>query len=163
MDGYDRKILQELRRNGRITNQELSERINLSPSPCLRRVRAMEESGVIAGYTTIIDQSKLGKSVTLFVRVKLERHNRTGVAEFERGVQNSENVLACYLISGEYDYLLHIIMDNLESYEEFVRTELHNLAGVSGIDSGFAYGCIKQPTGVYVSGDLQPRTMRKAP
>ena len=151
MDSYDRKILRELRNNGRITNQELSERINLSPSPCLRRVRAMEEAGIITGYTTVVDQAKLGLPVTLFVRVKLERHNREGVAEFERGVRAAEHVLACYLISGEYDYLLHIIAEDLQAYEKFVRTELHNLAGVAGIDSGFAYGCVKQPTGLYAS------------
>ena len=152
MDSYERNILKELRENGRMTNQELSERINLSPSPCLRRVRAMEESGLIVGYTTVIDQAVLGKPVTLFVRIKLQQHNKQGVAEFERGIIESENVLACYLVSGEYDYLLHIIAEDLNSYEKFVRTELHNLPGVAGIDTGFAYGCIKPPSGLYVAG-----------
>lgn len=151
MDDQDHRILRELRRNGRITNQELSEKVNLSPSPCLRRVRAMEEAGLIAGYTAVIDQAKFGKPVTLFVRVKISNHCRDAVSEFENSVQQMDNVLSCYLISGDYDYMLHVIVESTDDYERFVRDRLHKLSCVSGIDSGFAYGCIKRTHGLFVS------------
>lgn len=150
MDNYDKEILKELRENGRITNQELSDRINLSPSPCLRRVRALEKSGMIAGYTARMSQKALGYEVTLFVRIKIQRHSKDAVEQVENSIKLLEDVVSCYLIGGAYDYLLHVVVRDLDDYERFLRNELHRIPGISEIDSGFAYGCIKPPSTLFV-------------
>lgn len=148
MDMYDSKILRELRQNGRLTNQELAERIGLSPSPCHRRVRNLEAQGIIAGYTAIIDQSKLGYEVNLFIRVKINRHANDTVENVEKGLRELEEVVFCFLISGSYDYLLFVRTKTLNDYEKFLRKKLHYLEGIAEIDTGFAYGCVKAPFGL---------------
>ena len=112
MDEFDYRIIRELQQNGRITNQELSERVSLSPSPCLRRLRTLESDGIIAGYTIVIDQEKFGRPVSLFVRVRIDQHNKKAIEEFERGVKTLVEVVSCYLISGKYDYLLQIVSED---------------------------------------------------
>lgn len=143
MDSKDRQIVQALQTDGRLTNQDLSERVNLSPSPCLRRVRLLEEQGVITGYTALVDQKAWGLPITVFIRIKLERHGDEAVNAFERTIQDMPQVMDCWLMTGRSDYLLRVIAADLEDYERFVRRELQRVPGVASIDTSFAYGSVK--------------------
>jgi len=144
MDSKDRQILTELQANGRLTNQELSERVNLSPSPCLRRVRIMEEAGVIRGYTALVDQKAWGLPVTVFIRIKLERHSDEAVQTFERAMLDMDEVMDCWLMTGRSDYQLRVIAADLDAYEAFVRGKLQPVPGIAAIDTSFAYGSVKR-------------------
>ncbi len=144
MDSKDRQILQELQANGRLTNQELSERVNLSPSPCLRRLRLLEEQGVITGYAALVDQKAWGLPVTVFIRIKLERHGDEAVQAFERAIIEMPKVMDCWLMTGRSDYLLRVIAADLDDYEQFVRRDLQRVPGIASIDTSFAYGRVKQ-------------------
>ena len=148
MDIKDRQIIRELQKNGRLTNLELAERVNLSPSPCLRRLRSLENTGVIQGYTALVDQKAYGVPLTVFVSVALEKHSREAVRSFERKVGEIDAILDCFLTTGDADYMLRVLVSDLEAYENFVRTELHALPGIRSIDSRFAYGVVKN-THVY--------------
>lgn len=143
MDSKDRQILHELQGDGRLTNQELSERVNLSPSPCLRRVRLLEEQGVIRGYTALVDQKSWGLPVTVFIRIKLERHGDEAVNAFEQAIISMPQVMDCWLMTGRSDYLLRVIASDLDDYEHFVRRELQRVPGIASIDTSFAYGSVK--------------------
>lgn len=144
MDIKDRQIIRELQKDGRLTNQELAARVSLSPSPCLRRLRHLEETGIIKGYTAVVDQKAFGLPVTCFVRVRLVQHSKEGVKAFEDAIELIEEVQDCYLMTGDCDYLLKIIVKDLEAYETLVRTRIHQIAGVASMDTGFAYGKVKQ-------------------
>lgn len=148
MDGKDRQIIRALQINGRLTNQELSEKVNLSPSPCSRRVHALEERGVIAGYTALVDQKAYGLPLTVFIRIRLDQHSKEAVARFEHGVAEIDEILDCFLMTGVADYLLRVIVADLDAYESFVRSRLHAIPGIASIDTSFAYGIVKQ-TQVY--------------
>ena len=143
MDSKDRQILRELQSDGRLTNQDLSERVNLSPSPCLRRVRLMEEQGIIKGYTALVDQKAWGLPVTVFIRLKLERHSDEAVNAFEQAIIAMPQVMDCWLMTGRSDYLLSVIAADLDDYERFVRRELQRVPGIASIDTSFAYGSVK--------------------
>jgi len=143
MDSKDRQILRELQGDGRLTNQDLSERVNLSPSPCLRRVRLMEEQGVIKGYTALVDPKAWGLPVTVFIRLKLERHSDEAVNAFEHAIIAMPQVMDCWLMTGRSDYLLRVIAADLDDYERFVRRELQRVPGIASIDTSFAYGSVK--------------------
>jgi DNA-binding Lrp family transcriptional regulator len=144
MDKTDRKILRELQRNGRVSNQELAERVNLSPSPCLRRVKQLEKSGLIKGYTAEVDNEAYGLPIIVFVSVQLERHSAEVVKKFEMAVKHVENVLECYVMTGSADYLLKVMVKDLHDYEHFVRHELHEIGNIASIDTSFAYGVVKR-------------------
>lgn len=144
MDKIDHAIVKELQTNGRLTNQELAERINLSPSPCLRRVRNLEESGIITGYRAIIDPKKYGLNVTIFARITLQQHNKDIVTNFESAIQDLDEVMECYLLTGSADYLLRIMLRDLDDYDRFMRQKLHNIKGISAINTSFAFGEIKK-------------------
>lgn len=144
MDEKDLQIIRELQNDGRLTNQELAERVNLSPSPCLRRLRRLEETGVIKGYTALIDQKAFGLPLTVFVRVRLERHTEDGVKAFEARIRGIDAILDCYLTTGGADYILRVVVPSLDDYETFVRKELHALPGLQSIDTSFAFGVVKQ-------------------
>lgn len=144
MDSKDYQILAALQENGRLTNQELSERVNLSPSPCLRRVRIMEAVGLIRGYTALVDQKMFGLPVTVFIRVKLERHDDETVAAFETAIMGLREVMDCWLMTGQWDYQLRVLAADLEAYEKFVRGKLQKVAGIAAIDTSFAYSRVKQ-------------------
>ena len=143
MDSKDRQIVQALQAEGRLTNQDLSDRVNLSPSPCLRRVRLLEEQNVIKGYTALVDQKAWGLPVTVFIRIKLERHGDAAVSKFEKAIQNMPQVMDCWLMTGRSDYLLRVIASDLDDYERFVRRELQRVPGIASIDTSFAYGSVK--------------------
>jgi len=148
MDSTDRRIIRELQKDGRLSNQELAERVNLSPSPCLRRLRNLEAAGVITGYTALVDQKAYGLPITVFIRVRLERHAEETVKGFEDRVGRLDEVLDCYLLAGGDDYLLRVIVASLEAYEAFIRRKLHAIPSIASIDTSFAYGVVKQ-TRVY--------------
>jgi DNA-binding Lrp family transcriptional regulator len=144
MDKIDQKIIRELQANGRLSNQELAERVNLSPSPCLRRLRNLENAGVIKGYHAIVDQKKYGLPVTVFVRIKLQHHTEDGVNGFEHAIQNIEEILECHLMTGDWDYLMRVVVASLEDYERFTRQRIHRISGVAAIETSFAFGEVKR-------------------
>ena len=144
MDKTDRQIIAALQQNGRLTNQELSEKVNLSPSPCLRRLRLLEESGVIKGYSAIVDEKAYGLPITAFVRVRLQQHTRELVKNFESSIRDIDIILDCYMLTGDADYLLRVLVESLEGYEHFIRRRLHMIDGIASIDTSFAYGVVKR-------------------
>ena len=144
MDAIDHLIIRELQRDGRLTNQDLAERVNLSPSPCLRRVRILEEEGIIRGYAALVDQRLYGLPLTAFVRIRLDRRAKDIVQNFEDRVATTDEIQDCYLMTGDADYLLRVVVESLEAYETFVRSKLHDLPGIASIETSFAYGTVKQ-------------------
>jgi Lrp/AsnC family leucine-responsive transcriptional regulator len=116
MDAKDRQIIRTLQSDGRMTNQDLAEAVNLSPSPCLRRVRNLESKGVIQGYSADVDAAAYGLSITVFVRVKLERHNEVDVQNFEKRVRMIDEVLECHVMTGAMDYQLRVLVPDLDAY-----------------------------------------------
>lgn len=148
MDQKDRQIIRALQGNARMTNLELAEKVNLSPSPCLRRVRLLEEAGVIRGYTAEVDQAAYGLPVTAFLRIRLERHSAETVRHFETRIARIDEVLDCFLLTGPADYLLRVVVAGLEAYEDFVRNRIHPIGGIASIDTSFVYGTVKR-TGIF--------------
>lgn len=146
MDDFDRKILRALQRDGRQTIQELSEQVGLSPSPCLRRVRNLEKSGVISGYAAIVNQEAYGLPVTVFLQVRLSPHTQEIVASFEQAVARIDEIMECHLLAGDRDYLLKVVVASLADYEAFMRRHLHKLPGIASLESSFAFGEIKRST-----------------
>ena len=144
MDSKDRQIIRTLQKNGRMTNQELAERVNLSPSPCLRRLRLLEKTNVIQGYNVEVDAKAYGLPVTVFVRVRLEKHTEDVIRDFEDRIHKTDNILECHVMTGHSDYLLKVVVEDLASYEIFVRKHLHSIKGIAAIDTSFAYGMIKK-------------------
>ncbi len=144
MDKTDKLILRYLQQNSRITNQELAELINLSPSPCLRRVKNLENSGVIKSYSLEVDNEAYGLPITVFVNVQLEKHTQAIVENFERQIKLQDNVLECFVMTGRADYLLKVVVKDLHHYEDFVRHQLHAIGSIASIDSSFAYGVVKK-------------------
>lgn len=138
LDRYDRHILELLQVDGRLSNQELAERIGLSPSPCLRRVRALEESGLIAGYRAIIDGKKLGLSLMALVHISMDRHTPERFANFEQRVAALPEVLECLLITGqEADYQLKVIVKDMDGYQDLLLNRITRIEGVTGVHSSF--------------------------
>lgn len=148
MDYKDRQIIRALQSDGRMTNQDLAERVNLSPSPCLRRLRNLESGGIITGYSVNVDAKLYGLPVTVFVSVRLERHTEKDVLSFETRVKQIDQVMECYVMTGMSDYLLRVIVSDLDDYEVFVRKHLHSIGGIASIDTSFVYGTVKK-TGVF--------------
>lgn len=143
MDEKDRQIIRTLQREGRMSNQDLAEAVNLSPSPCLRRLRNLEKAGVILGYSARVDPKAYGLAITAFVRIRLERHDETTVQTFEQEVARMEEVLECHVMTGQTDYQLRVVVESLDAYEEFIRVRLHRVGGIGSIDTSFAYGTVK--------------------
>ena len=143
LNEIDYKILKSLQSNARLTNVELSEYIHLSQSPCLRRVRNMEASGVIKGYVALVDQNTVGLPVSVFVNVRLEKQIEQALEIFEETVQNWSEVMECYLMTGDSDYLLRVVASDLAAYERFLMDKLTRVPGVASINSSFA---LKQVT-----------------
>ncbi len=144
MDSIDRKIIRNLQVNGNITNYDLSEKINLSPSPTLRRVKTLEQKGIIRSYTIEVDNEACGLPVTVFVRVQLEKHSSEVVAHFEKEISRAAQVLECFVMTGRSDYLLKVVVKDLHDYEDFVRNVLHPIGSIASIDTSFAYSVVKK-------------------
>lgn len=143
IDAIDRRILRALQEDGRITIQALSERVGLSPSPCLRRVRALEKAGVISGYGASIDQKAVGLPVSVFISIKLERQRAGNLDAFGAAISRWPEVMECYLMTGQFDFLLRVVCSDLEAYERFLRERLTQLDGVASIESSFSLGPVK--------------------
>lgn len=144
MDEKDRHIIRALQRDGRLSNQRLAETVNLSPSPCLRRLRNLEKAGVIRGYAASVDQEAYGLPITVFVRIRLERHDEETVRNFERQVAGMDEVLECHVMTGQMDYQLRVLAASLGDFEQFIRARLQRIGGIGSIDSSFAYGTVKE-------------------
>jgi Lrp/AsnC family leucine-responsive transcriptional regulator len=146
LDEIDRKILTLLQRDSRLTLQELAEKVGLSPSPCHRRIKLMEERGVIARYTATVDQRKVGLPVSVFISIKLARQKEEDLQRFAKAVSDWPEVLECYLMTGHRDYLLRVVVADLSAYERFLKQKLTRLDGISSIESSFALDQIKYAT-----------------
>ncbi len=138
LDALDRQILAHLQADGRMSNQELSERIGLSPSPCLRRLRQLEAEGVIQRYVALVDPETVGLGVTAFVRVRLDQQDDRHLAVFEAAVAEIPEVMECYLMTGEADYQLRVLVGSLGEFEDFLRHRRTRIAGVAQVTSSFA-------------------------
>ncbi|MEZ5798080.1 MAG: Lrp/AsnC family transcriptional regulator [Paracoccaceae bacterium] len=138
LDATDRRILAALQKEGRITNAELSERVNLSPSACHRRVQRLEEEGFIAGYVALVDARKLGKPTTVFVEITLESQAEELLDAFEREVARVPDILECHLMAGSADYLIKIVAEDTEDFARIHRRFLSRLPGVRQMQSSFA-------------------------
>jgi DNA-binding Lrp family transcriptional regulator len=141
----DVRILRALQAEGRLTNQELAERVGMSTSPCWRRVRRLEESGVIRGYQAIIDRRAVGLGVLAFVRVLIDTHSHDEAVRFEQGVRGLEEVIACYSIAGEADFLLQVVAADLDAYADFAMTVIRRLPGIKEMHTMFVLKDIKTP------------------
>jgi Lrp/AsnC family leucine-responsive transcriptional regulator len=144
LDAIDLRIITALQMNGQLTGQELADQVGLSPSPCVRRVKMLEEAGVIKGYVALIDQSKVGLPISVFASIKLERQREDELDRFARAVTSWQEVTDCYLMTGQQDFLLRIVVSDLAAYERFLMDKLTRLEGVASIESSFALGQIKQ-------------------
>ena len=138
LDAYDRAILRKLQQEGRISNQDLAEEVNLSPSPCLRRVRRLEEEGVIDGYTARLNARRLGLNLMAFIQISMDKHIPERFEGFESAVANFPEVLECHLITGQAaDYLLKVVVEDMDGYQQFLLNKITRIEGVSGVQSSF--------------------------
>ena len=138
LDRYDQQILEILQTDGRINNQDLADRIGLSPSPCLRRVRALEESGLIVGYRALLDAKKLGLSLMAIVHISMDRHTPERFANFEASVGVLPEVLECLLITGQdADYQIKVTVRDMDHYQALLLNKLTRIEGVTGVHSSF--------------------------
>lgn len=146
LDKLDLKILAALQGDGRLSNQELAEQINLSPSPTLRRVKRLEEAGLITGYVAILDPQKLGLGLEAFVRVSLDKRDPRHRADFDLAVQTWPEVVACHALAGEMDYLLRVLFEDLAHFSRFVMNSLLPHPGVLDVKSSFVLETVKKTT-----------------
>lgn len=146
LDAIDRRILDALQRNARIANVDLAREVGLSPSPCLRRLRDLEEKGLVRGYAALLDPAKVGLPLSVFVQVTLERQIEPALEAFERAMAARPEVVECYLMTGDSDYLLRVVVADVSAYEVFLKDHLTRVPGVASIKSSFALNQIKYTT-----------------
>ena len=161
LDAIDRRILAILQADGRLSNQEVAERVNLSPSPCLRRIRRLEEIGVIRDYVALLDAHKLGLGLLAYVNVRLEKRSLSGVrneryavdgaaeshaSSFSAAIAGWPEVVACHAMTGEMDYLLRVHVEDLENFSRFVQDQLLHHPSVIDVKTSFSLKCIKETT-----------------
>ena len=144
LDSTDRKILRALQSNGRMTNANLAESIGLSPAPCLRRVRSLTRQGIIQGYVAKLDQAAVGLPISVFVQVTLEQQIEHNLDAFEEEIVRSPEVMECYLMTGDADYYLRVVVPDLPAYERFLKRHLTKIPGVANIKSSFALKQVHQ-------------------
>ena len=157
MDYIEYKLLNSLQKNARLTNLELAKQVGLSASPCLRRVKSLEESGVITGYSAIINQNKVHLSVNVFVQVSLERQSEERLQIFEEKIMEYREVMEAYLMTGEADYLLRIVVKDLQPYEKILKDNLTKIKGIASIRSYFS---LKQVTRKYNLPIVNPKNIK---
>jgi Lrp/AsnC family transcriptional regulator, leucine-responsive regulatory protein len=146
IDDRDRAILRELMRDGRLTNAELADRVHLSPSACLRRVRALEESGLIAGYAMLLDPAAAGLPGAAFISVTLDQQGRAALDRFEAQVRRHGEIIECYLLAGAADYLLHVAYRDAHDFERIHTEIITRLPGVSRVQSTMTLRTVKKTT-----------------
>ncbi|WP_339898951.1 Lrp/AsnC family transcriptional regulator [uncultured Gilvimarinus sp.] len=138
LDRYDGMILERLQRDGRISNQELADAISLSPSPCLRRVRQLEEDGLIDGYVALLNARKLGLNLTALIQISMDRHTPERFENFENTIAAYPEVLECHLITGQSaDYQIKVIVADMDAFQQFLLNKLTRIDGVTGVQSSF--------------------------
>ena len=151
LDRYDQHILEVLQQDGRINNQDLADRIGLSPSPCLRRVRALEESGLIVGYHALLDAKKLGLTLMALIHISMDLHTPERFANFEAAVSVLPEVLDCLLITGQdADYQLKVIVRDMDHYQSLLLNQLTRIEGVTGVHSSFVLRRVVSKTAMAV-------------
>jgi Lrp/AsnC family transcriptional regulator, leucine-responsive regulatory protein len=151
LDLIDRKILAHLQNDGRITINDLAEKVSLSPTPCLRRVKRLQEDGVIKGYSAHVDQVVIGLPVSVFVNVTLVRQVEAELEAFEAAVAACPEVMECYLMTGTSDYLLRVVAADLFAYERFLKSVLTPIPGIANVQSSFALRQVVQRTALPVA------------
>jgi Lrp/AsnC family leucine-responsive transcriptional regulator len=138
LDKYDKAILAALQKDGRISNQELADQIGLSPSPCLRRVRALEDSGLIVGYRALLDAKKMGLSLMALIGISMDQHTPERFANFELEISAIPEVLECLLITGQQsDYQLKVVVADMDGYQHLLLNKITRIAGVTGVHTSF--------------------------
>jgi DNA-binding Lrp family transcriptional regulator len=162
LDPTDWRILGRLQDEARVSNVDLAKAVNLSPSPCLNRVRALEESGVIDRYVTLLDPLKLGLTVSVFIQVSLEKQMRNALDTFESSILAREEVMECYLMTGDADYLLRVVVSDVQSLERFIVDYLAKIPGVASIKSSFALKQVKYKTALPLPGAVRERPRKPA-
>jgi Lrp/AsnC family transcriptional regulator, leucine-responsive regulatory protein len=172
LDSTDVKILNELQRDARLTNVELASRVNLSPSPCLARVRALEDAGIIERHVTLLNPLTVGLGVSVFISVSLEKQIEGALEHFDRTIMALDEVMECYLMTGDADYLLRIVVGSVQEFESLVTHKLTKIKGVANIRSSFALKQVKYKTVLPISPSkngesprvsrAKPRSLRKA-
>lgn len=148
LDRIDIAILDVLQRDGRLPNAELAERIGLSASACLRRVQRLERAGVIVGYAARLEPAALGLGLTAFVRVQLEKHGSASIDAFAIAVADWDEVVACHALTGDMDYLLQVVVEDLDHFQRFLLDRLLNASGVADVNSSFVLRTVKPATGL---------------
>lgn len=161
LDKTDWNILAALQENGRISNVDLAEEVHLSPSPCLARVKALEESGVIRRYVALLDPVAAGLSVSVFVQVTLDRQIESALTTFERAVAARPEVMECYLMTGSSDYLLRVVVADLEKFRTFIVDFLSRIPGVGNIQSSVALKSVKYQTALPLPVEPEERRGRR--
>jgi Lrp/AsnC family leucine-responsive transcriptional regulator len=153
IDYIDRQIIEILQENGRIANNELAQRIGLTTTPTLERVKRLEREGVIKGYTAWIDRDAIGKGLTVFCSIKLTVHQLQKMEEFTEHIGNIPQILACYNTTGEYDYLMHVVVKDTREYERFLREKLTRIPGIERIHTSIVLSVIKEQAKISVIED----------
>ncbi len=143
MDSVDERILAELQRDGRATMADLAPRVGLTPTPCLRRVKRLEASGIIRGYAALVDPAKVGRQLQAFIEMKLQDHADATVQAFKKALEKREEVVACYFMTGEIDFLLHVMVPDMETFSQFSLKVLLKLPGVKDSRSSFVLDTLK--------------------
>lgn len=150
-DRFDRQILQVLQQEGRISNQELADRIGLSPSPCLRRVRALEESGLITGYRALVNGEALGLSLTALIHISMDQHTPERFNHFEAAISEIPEVMECLMITGQSaDYQLKVVAKDMASYQDLLLNRITRIQGVTGVLSSFVLRQVVDKTAIPV-------------
>jgi Lrp/AsnC family leucine-responsive transcriptional regulator len=151
LDEIDRRLLSALQENGRIPVTDLAEKVGLTTSPCLRRLKILEQAGIIRGYAAHVDQQKVGLPVSVFVSVKLEMQREEALERFEATIRECPEVMECYLMTGSRDYLLRVVAQDLAAYERFLKQTLTRIDGVASIESSFALAQVKYSNALPIS------------
>lgn len=146
LDTTDVKILSELQANGALSNVDLARRVHLSPSPCLARVKALEASGVIARYVALVDPLKMGLGLNVFISISLTAQNKASLAEFEKRIAEHDEVMECYLMTGDSDYLIRVAVADIGALEKFIIEQLTPIPGIEKIRSSFALKQVRYKT-----------------
>ena len=148
LDKQDIRILNELQQCGRLSNVELAQRVNLSPSPCLARVRELERAGIIDRYVALLEPSKIGLNLSVFIAITLERQVEKALEHFENAMTRYHEVMECYLMTGDSDYLIRVVVSDVRALEHFIVNELSKISGISNIRSSIALKQVKYETGL---------------
>jgi Lrp/AsnC family leucine-responsive transcriptional regulator len=148
LDGIDIALIRLLQEQGRLTNAELAERVALSPSACLRRVQRLEQAGLIRGYRAVVDPRQIGLGLEAFVGVQLVRKDREAIDQFNAAVSQWEQVVACYILTGNIDFMLHVVAVDFDAYSDFVVDRLLTTSAVANINSSIVLRTIKQHSGL---------------